>query len=100
MSMFETVVYMVFLSPSKQLLGYKILCFWWQINVLRFSQMIAGSLLTINKFLEIQMRCMYSEIYSIMGDAWKNVCGAASVQRHKVQVVHLEHVLVLPSRVT
>jgi len=92
--MFETVVYMVFLSLSKQLLGYTILCFWWQINALKFSQMIAASLLTNNKFLEIQMRCMYSEIYSIIGGAWRNVCGAASVQRHKVQVVHLEHVLV------
>jgi len=56
--------------------------------------MIAASLLTNNKFLEIQMRCKYSEIYSIMGGAWENVCGAATVQRHKVQVVHLEHVLV------
>ena len=28
--------------------------------------MIAASLLTSNKFLEIQMRCKFSEIYSIM----------------------------------
>jgi len=66
MSVFETVVYVVFLSPTKQLPGYKILCFWWQINALKFSQMIAASLLTSNKFLEIQMRCKFSEIYSIM----------------------------------
>ena len=67
MSIFETVVYMVFLSPSKQLLGYKILCFWWQINALKFSQMMAASVLTSNKFLELQMRCKLSEIYSIVG---------------------------------
>jgi hypothetical protein len=37
------------------------------MNALKFSQMIAASGLISNKFLEIQMRCKLSGIYSIMG---------------------------------
>jgi len=42
-------------------------------NALKFSQMVAASVLTSNKFFEIQMRSKQTEMYSIMG-VHRKVC--------------------------